>query len=113
MGLAPTAPETHQLKAVAVVTKRARQSRMQSSPAFLCSMFALLVLAALIPSGTEAQEYRPIIMNRRDLVPYGEIVSELKGKTMGGRMRFGKRSMSPYLVNPVEAMDAYERQQQF
>ncbi|KAL6736159.1 hypothetical protein Aduo_006544 [Ancylostoma duodenale] len=112
MGLAPGATETHQPHAVVAVTSRQRQPRMQSPNALLLSMFAVLVLATLIPCNAEAQEFQPILMNRRDLLPYGEIVSELKGKTMGGRMRFGKRSMNPYQFIPIEAMEAYERQQQ-
>ncbi|CAJ0604727.1 unnamed protein product [Cylicocyclus nassatus] len=113
MGLTSTPPETHQLPAAAVDTLRVRKSRMQSSSkAFLFSMLVVLVLAAFIPSKVEAQEFRPILMNRRDLLPYGDIVSELKGKTLGGRMRFGKRSMGPYQPIPFETLEAYDRQQQ-
>ncbi|CAJ0932193.1 unnamed protein product, partial [Mesorhabditis belari] len=32
------------------------------------------------------------VMRREDFIPLNGIVSELKGKTMNGRMRFGKRS---------------------
>ncbi|ETN71353.1 hypothetical protein NECAME_14245 [Necator americanus] len=108
MGLAPT--ETHTLNTVSY--SRQRQSKMQPQHTLLITVLAIFVLAAFIPSTVEAQEYGPILMNRRDLLPYGEIVSELKGKTMGGRMRFGKRSGNALHFVPAVVLDAYEHQQQ-
>ncbi|GMS84157.1 hypothetical protein PENTCL1PPCAC_6332 [Pristionchus entomophagus] len=36
-------------------------------------------------------DFRPILMDRRD-APFNELLNGLKTQTIGGRMRFGKRS---------------------
>uniref|UniRef100_A0A0K0DCQ0 DUF4277 domain-containing protein n=1 Tax=Angiostrongylus cantonensis TaxID=6313 RepID=A0A0K0DCQ0_ANGCA len=40
-------------------------------------------------SFSSQHDLESILLNRRDLMAYGDILSELKGKTMGGRMRYG------------------------
>ncbi|CAD6197786.1 unnamed protein product [Caenorhabditis auriculariae] len=77
------------------------------------SVFAVIVavLSVLLISATqvEAQEGHPIMMDRREAAPFGDILTELKGKGLGGRMRFGKRSFSPmrYAYEPLEMRDLY------
>ncbi|EFO91417.1 hypothetical protein GCK72_006095 [Caenorhabditis remanei] len=61
-------------------------------------ILALMIVAIAIMSYSSAQpidQDRPIFMERREASAFGDIIGELKGKGLGGRMRFGKRSSSP------------------
>ncbi|GMT14510.1 hypothetical protein PFISCL1PPCAC_5807, partial [Pristionchus fissidentatus] len=53
----------------------------------------LLISLLLITLSTVASfdEFHPILMDRRD-APFGGLLNDLKTQTLGGRMRFGKRS---------------------
>ncbi|CAI5441535.1 unnamed protein product [Caenorhabditis angaria] len=54
-------------------------------------LFAVIFAIIFSSSQVSAQDNRPIFMNRRE-DSFGDILTELKGKGLGGRMRFGKRS---------------------
>ncbi|CAB3411171.1 unnamed protein product [Caenorhabditis bovis] len=57
------------------------------------SAVLLIVLGiCMCSSAVAAQNERPIFMDRREASPFGDILTEIKGKGLGGRMRFGKRS---------------------
>ncbi|CAL2033329.1 unnamed protein product [Caenorhabditis brenneri] len=64
---------------------------IQQVLAFLFVTIALMTFASAQP----IDEDRPIFMERREASAFGDIIGELKGKGLGGRMRFGKRSSSP------------------
>ncbi|CCD65048.1 EASAFGDIIGELKGKGLGGRMRF-amide [Caenorhabditis elegans] len=64
----------------------------------LTQILTFLLVAITLMTFSSAQpidEERPIFMERREASAFGDIIGELKGKGLGGRMRFGKRSSSP------------------
>ncbi|PIC46699.1 hypothetical protein B9Z55_006303 [Caenorhabditis nigoni] len=62
---------------------------------FLAFVLITVALMASFSSAQPIDEERPIFMERREASAFGDIIGELKGKGLGGRMRFGKRSSSP------------------
>ncbi|GMR36379.1 hypothetical protein PMAYCL1PPCAC_06574, partial [Pristionchus mayeri] len=53
---------------------------------------ALLLSLLLFSLSVHAfDDYHPILMDRRD-APFNGLLNDLKTQTLGGRMRFGKRS---------------------
>ncbi|KJH42013.1 hypothetical protein DICVIV_12000 [Dictyocaulus viviparus] len=82
---------------------------MRSSHTPIVSMFTIIIFLA-VTSNVDAQILRSIRIDGSDLVPYSEIVSELKGRTMEGRMRFGKRSMETLQHDPIYNGESNRRQ---
>ncbi|CAJ0586628.1 unnamed protein product, partial [Mesorhabditis spiculigera] len=64
--------------------------RLESLLLILCSLLASICAAPMYDDDVEDE--RPIRMMRRDFVPITTVLTDLKAKGIGGRMRFGKRS---------------------
>ncbi|CAP24046.1 Protein CBR-FLP-27 [Caenorhabditis briggsae] len=74
---------------------------------FLAFMLIVIALMASFSSAQPIDEERPIFMERREASAFGDIIGELKGKGLGGRMRFGKRSSSPSDISMAELRAIY------
>ncbi|CAI2346075.1 unnamed protein product [Caenorhabditis sp. 36 PRJEB53466] len=61
----------------------------------ICLLLTVAIALMTTSSAQPIDTDRPIFMERREASAFGDIIGELKGKGLGGRMRFGKRSSSP------------------